>query len=105
MLRFTLENGSTLEFPVSFGPLHITMRSGIDFAHTSKIPGNFGIEISNVLPDALDYSDYDPAEDADNFRNVDERRETTPNYKLYIRPDSDYWRKIPGTNTFYPPVV
>jgi len=65
MLRFTLENGSTLEFPVSFGPLHITMRSGIDFAHTSSIPGNFGIEISNVLPDALDYSDYNPAEDAD----------------------------------------
>jgi hypothetical protein len=69
------------------------------------MPGNFGIEISNVLPDALDYYDYDPEEDANNFRDVNERRENPPNYKLYIRPDSDYWRKIPGTNTFHPPVV
>jgi len=65
MLHFTLENGTVLEFPVSFGPLNITIRSGIDWAHVSRIPGGFGIEISNVLPDALDYCDYDPAEDAD----------------------------------------
>jgi hypothetical protein len=50
MSSFTLENGTVLTFPESFGTLHITIVSGIDFAHVSRIPGGFGLVISNILP-------------------------------------------------------
>ena len=56
------------------------------------------------LFDSPEYTDADLAFDSDNFKGVDERREQAPGYKLYVRPDSAYWRKMPGTNDFYPPI-